>query len=31
MPLGRIGYPDDLAKAVLLMASDLADGAQTLR
>jgi NAD(P)-dependent dehydrogenase (short-subunit alcohol dehydrogenase family) len=41
MPLGRTGYPDDLAKAVLFMASDLAsyvsgtaltvDGAQTLR
>lgn len=41
MPLGRIGYPDDLAKAVLFMASDLAsyvsgtsllvDGGQTLR
>lgn len=40
MPLGRTGYPDDLAKAVLFMASDLAsyvsgtsltvDGAQTL-
>jgi NAD(P)-dependent dehydrogenase (short-subunit alcohol dehydrogenase family) len=24
MPLGRTGYPDDLAKAVLFMASDLA-------
>jgi NAD(P)-dependent dehydrogenase (short-subunit alcohol dehydrogenase family) len=41
MPLGRTGFPDDLAKAVLFMASDLAsyvngtsltvDGAQTLR
>jgi NAD(P)-dependent dehydrogenase (short-subunit alcohol dehydrogenase family) len=41
MPLGRIGYPDDLAKAVLFMASDMAsyvngtsllvDGGQTLR
>ena len=41
MPLGRTGYPDDLAKAVLFMASDLAsyvngtsltvDGGQTLR
>jgi NAD(P)-dependent dehydrogenase (short-subunit alcohol dehydrogenase family) len=41
MPLGRTGYPDDLAKAVLFMASDMAsyvsgtsllvDGAQTLR
>ncbi|HEY4042533.1 MAG TPA: SDR family oxidoreductase [Rhodopila sp.] len=41
LPLGRTGYPDDLAKAVLFMASDLAsyvsgtcltvDGAQTLR
>ena len=41
MPLGRPGYPDDLAKAVLFMASDLAsyvngtsltvDGGQTLR
>jgi hypothetical protein len=41
MTLGRTGYPDDLAKAVLFMASDLAsyvsgtsltvDGAQTLR
>jgi NAD(P)-dependent dehydrogenase (short-subunit alcohol dehydrogenase family) len=41
MPLGRTGYPDDLAKVVLFMASDLAsyasgtlltvDGAQTLR
>jgi NAD(P)-dependent dehydrogenase (short-subunit alcohol dehydrogenase family) len=40
MPLGRTGFPDDLAKAVLFMASDLAsyvsgtslkvDGAQTL-
>jgi NAD(P)-dependent dehydrogenase (short-subunit alcohol dehydrogenase family) len=40
MPLGRPGFPDDLAKAVLFMASDLAsyvsgtsltvDGAQTL-
>jgi NAD(P)-dependent dehydrogenase (short-subunit alcohol dehydrogenase family) len=39
--LGRTGYPDDLAKAVLFMASDLAscvngtsltvDGGQTLR
>ena len=24
MPLGRTGYPDELAKAVLFMASDLA-------
>jgi NAD(P)-dependent dehydrogenase (short-subunit alcohol dehydrogenase family) len=41
MPLGRTGYPDDLAKAVLFMASDMAsyvsgtsllvDGGQTLR
>jgi NAD(P)-dependent dehydrogenase (short-subunit alcohol dehydrogenase family) len=41
MPMGRPGYPDDLAKAVLFLASDLAsyvngtnllvDGAQTLR
>jgi NAD(P)-dependent dehydrogenase (short-subunit alcohol dehydrogenase family) len=41
MPLGRTGYPDDLAKAVLFMASNMAsyvsgtsllvDGAQTLR
>ena len=41
MPLSRPGYPDDLAKAVLFMASDLAsyvngtsltvDGGQTLR
>jgi NAD(P)-dependent dehydrogenase (short-subunit alcohol dehydrogenase family) len=41
MPLGRAGYPDDLAKAVLFMASDMAsyvsgtsllvDGGQTLR
>lgn len=41
MPLGRPGYPDDIAKAVLFMASELAryvsgtsltvDGAQTLR
>ncbi len=41
MPLGRPGYPDDIAKAVLFMASDMAsyisgtsllvDGAQTLR
>jgi NAD(P)-dependent dehydrogenase (short-subunit alcohol dehydrogenase family) len=41
MPLGRTGYPDDLAEAVLFMASDLAsyvngtsltvDGGQTLR
>lgn len=41
MPLGRTGYPDDLAKAVLFLASDMAsyvngtsllvDGAQTLR
>jgi NAD(P)-dependent dehydrogenase (short-subunit alcohol dehydrogenase family) len=41
MPLGRTGYPDDLAKAVLFMAFDLAsyisgtsltvDGALTLR
>ena len=40
MPLGRPGFPDDIAKAVLFMASDLAsyvsgtslivDGAQTL-
>jgi NAD(P)-dependent dehydrogenase (short-subunit alcohol dehydrogenase family) len=40
MPLGRPGFPDDLAKAVLFMASDLAsyvngtsllvDGAQML-
>jgi NAD(P)-dependent dehydrogenase (short-subunit alcohol dehydrogenase family) len=40
MPLGRPGFPDDLAKAVLFMASDLAsyvtgttllvDGGQTL-
>jgi NAD(P)-dependent dehydrogenase (short-subunit alcohol dehydrogenase family) len=39
MPLGQTGYPDDLAEAVLFMASDLAsyvsgtsltvDGAQT--
>jgi NAD(P)-dependent dehydrogenase (short-subunit alcohol dehydrogenase family) len=41
MPLGRTGYPDDLAKAVLFMATDMAsyvtgtsllvDGGQTLR
>jgi NAD(P)-dependent dehydrogenase (short-subunit alcohol dehydrogenase family) len=41
MPPGRTGYPDDLAKAVLFMASDMAsyvngtsllvDGGQTLR
>jgi NAD(P)-dependent dehydrogenase (short-subunit alcohol dehydrogenase family) len=41
MPPGRPGYPDDLAKAVLFLASDMAsyvsgtsllvDGAQTLR
>ncbi|MBT8342285.1 MAG: SDR family oxidoreductase, partial [Desulfatitalea sp.] len=41
MPLGRPGYPDDIAKAVLFMASGLAnyisgvcltvDGGQTLR
>src|SRR3954454_248969 len=41
MPMGRPGFPDDLAKAVLFLASDLAsyvsgtsllvDGAQTLR
>jgi NAD(P)-dependent dehydrogenase (short-subunit alcohol dehydrogenase family) len=40
MPLGRPGFPDDVAKAVLFMASDLAsyvsgtsltvDGAQIL-
>jgi NAD(P)-dependent dehydrogenase (short-subunit alcohol dehydrogenase family) len=40
MPMGRVGFPDDLAKTVLFMASDLAsyvsgtsllvDGAQTL-
>ena len=41
MPLGRTGFPDDLAKAVLFLASDMAsyvngtsllvDGGQTLR
>jgi NAD(P)-dependent dehydrogenase (short-subunit alcohol dehydrogenase family) len=41
MPLGRTGYPDDLAKAVLFLVSNMAsyvsgtsllvDGAQTLR